>query len=308
MKNLHIYEIPKNNCENNKPWKWESSIVNYSRQMQIEGLTGFVSFEKNGFRKNISFDILSTTEKDFEVIAIWKQHTGFQKTSKWKFTSKTTLNVIRVTTQLNEPFLMNKNSTRELKGNDRYEGYIVDLLSEISKLLNFRFEINLVNDGQYGAINSKTNKWNGICLYFVNVTNVNKNCFLGMIGEVLSGKADVAVADLTINSDRELAVDFTHPFMMTGISIVYKNPLTKESSFWSFLSPFTPTVWLYLMTAFAGISLVLFYAGRFTPYEWTIRNACRHHQHILKNDCSMQNSFWATIGSLMLQGSDITPK
>lgn len=130
----------------------------------------------------------------------------------------------------------------------------------------------------------------------------------GMIGEILSGEADIAVADLTINSDRELAVDFTHPFMTTGISIVFKKPQTKESSFWSFLSPFTLSVWFYLMIAFVSISLVLFYVGRFTPYEWVCRNACRHHRQTLKNACNVRNSFWATIGSLMLQGSDITPK
>src|SRR5699024_7489011 len=91
----------------------------------------------------------------------------------------------------------------------------------------------------------------------------------GMIGEVLRGEADIAVADLTINSNRELAVDFTYPFMATGISIIYKRPTTKETSLWSFLSPFSTIVWIYLMTAFAGISVVLFCIGRFSPYEWT---------------------------------------
>ena len=131
----------------------------------------------------------------------------------------------------------------------------------------------------------------------------------GMIGEVMRGEADIAVADLTINSYRELAVDFTYPFMTTGISIIYKPlPNSRETSLWSFLSPFSALVWVYLLTAFVGISLVLFYIGRFTPYEWSNQHACRHHEPELINSCSMRNSFWCTIGSLMQQGSDVTPK
>jgi len=129
-----------------------------------------------------------------------------------------------------------------------------------------------------------------------------------MIGEVLRGDADIAVADLTINSNRELAVDFTYPFMTTGISILYKRPLTRETSLWSFLSPFSTVVWIYLLAAFVGISLVLFYVGRFTPYEWQNPHPCKHHSPELLNVCNVRNSFWCIIGSLMQQGSDVTPK
>ena len=130
-----------------------------------------------------------------------------------------------------------------------------------------------------------------------------------MIGEVQRDEADIAIADLTINSNRELAVDFTYPFMSTGISIIYKQPTTKETSLWSFLSPFSALVWIYLMSAFAGISLVLFYVGRFTPYEWANPHPCKHHQQPeLQNACSARNSFWCTMGSLMQQGSDVAPK
>lgn len=129
-----------------------------------------------------------------------------------------------------------------------------------------------------------------------------------MIGEVIRGEADIAVADLTINSNRELAVDFTYPFMATGISIIYKRPTTKETSLWSFLSPFSAIVWIYLLTAFAGMSLILFCVGRFTPYEWTNPHPCPHHEPVLENALTMRSSFWCSIGSLMQQGSDVAPK
>lgn len=129
-----------------------------------------------------------------------------------------------------------------------------------------------------------------------------------MIGEIINGDADMAIADLTITPLREEVVDFTYPFMATGITILYKRPTTKETSLWSFLAPFSPIVWIYLITAIVSISLVLFYVGRFTPYQWLNPNPCPHHEPILENEMTSRNSFWCTIGSLMQQGTEVAPK
>ena len=41
-----------------------------------------------------------------------------------------------------------------------------------------------------------------------------------MIAELVNRKADVIVTSVKINSDRQKAVDFTVPFLDTGISII----------------------------------------------------------------------------------------
>jgi ionotropic glutamate receptor len=70
----------------------------------------------------------------------------------------------------------------------RYEGYNIDLIDEISKILGFNYSVQIVADGSYGSYNAKTDTWNG------------------MIGELLSQKADLAVADLTITYEREQVI------------------------------------------------------------------------------------------------------
>ena len=40
----------------------------------------------------------------------------------------------------------------------------------------------------------------------------------GMIAELRSQKADMAVIDMSVTSIRQTAVDFTMPFMSTGVS------------------------------------------------------------------------------------------
>lgn len=46
------------------------------------------------------------------------------------------------------------------------------------------------------------------------------NTWNGLIGEIVSGEADVIVSSVKVNSDRQKAVDFTVPFLDTGISII----------------------------------------------------------------------------------------
>ena len=127
-------------------------------------------------------------------------------------------------------------------------------------------------------------------------------------GEVINGKADIAVVDLTITSKRAEAVDFTLPFMNTGISILFKKPTTKVTTLFSFLSPFSNIVWVYVLAAYVGVSTILFIVGRLSPYEWDNPHPCRQEDFVLENNFSLTNSFFFTIGSLMQQGSDLTPK
>ena len=46
---------------------------------------------------------------------------------------------------------------------------------------------------------------------------------------------------------------------------------------------------------------------RFSPYEWDNPHPC-NEQEVLVNEFSLCNSMWFTVGSLMQQGSDLTPK
>lgn len=174
-------------------------------------------------------------------------------------------------------------------GNDQFEGYTVDLVEELSKLLNFKYKFKLVDDGAYGIKNEK-GEWNG------------------MIGELIRNEADIAIVDLTITSKREEAVDFTLPFMNTGISILFKKPTTKVTTLFSFLSPFSMLVWIYVVGAYIGVSAILFIVGRLSPYEWDNPHPCRQEDQVLENNFSLLNSFSFTIGSLMQQGSSLAPK
>ncbi|NWY19779.1 GRIK3 protein, partial [Aphelocoma coerulescens] len=128
-----------------------------------------------------------------------------------------------------------RKSDTALFGNDRFEGYCIDLLKELAIILGFSYEIRLVEDGKYGAQDEK-GQWNG------------------MIKELIDHKADLAVAPLTITHVREKAIDFSKPFMTLGVSILYRKPNGTNPSVFSFLNPLSPDIWMYILLAYLGVS------------------------------------------------------
>ena len=60
-----------------------------------------------------------------------------------------------------DPFFMVKAPVlgKNYTGNDRFEGYCVDLMKRLSKYLNVTYEIRLVKDGKFGSKSSVFNNF-----------------------------------------------------------------------------------------------------------------------------------------------------
>uniref|UniRef100_A0ACB8FHI4 Glutamate receptor ionotropic, kainate 1 n=1 Tax=Sphaerodactylus townsendi TaxID=933632 RepID=A0ACB8FHI4_9SAUR len=191
-----------------------------------DGLTGRITFNKtDGLRKDFDLDIISLKEEGTE-----------------KAAGEVTIHLYKVWKK-EDPYVMYKKSDKPLYGNDRFEGYCLDLLKELSNILGFIYEVKLVSDGKYGAQNDK-GEWNG------------------MVKELIDHKADLAVAPLTITYVREKVIDFSKPFMTLGISILYRKPNGTNPGVFSFLNPLSPDIWMYVLLACLGVSCVLFVIAR----------------------------------------------
>lgn len=57
---------------------------------------------------------------------------------------------------------MLKESSLELFGNDRFEGFGIDLIHELSLMLGFNYEFRLQENKDYGSINEETKEWTGM--------------------------------------------------------------------------------------------------------------------------------------------------
>lgn len=60
------------------------------------------------------------------------------------------------------PYFMMKESDQILVGNDRFEGFVFDIIDEISQMLGFNYIFKLVDDSNWGSLNKITGEWNGM--------------------------------------------------------------------------------------------------------------------------------------------------
>lgn len=98
------------------------------------------------------------------------------------------------------------------------------------------------------------------------------------------------------------------PFMNLGISILYAKPIKEPPSLFSFLSPLSLDVWMYTITAYLGVSILLFILARMAPSDWESPHPCQKDSDEVENIWGMLNCTWLTMGSIMGQGCDILPK
>ncbi|XP_067471688.1 glutamate receptor, ionotropic, N-methyl D-aspartate 2Ca [Thunnus thynnus] len=105
------------------------------------------------------------------------------------------------------------------------KGFCIDILKKLSRNIKFSYDLYLVTNGKHGKL--VRGIWNG------------------MIGEVFYKRADMAIGSLTINEERSEIIDFSVPFVETGISVmVARSNGTVSPS--AFLEPYSPAVWVMM--------------------------------------------------------------
>jgi len=158
---------------------------------------------------------------------------------------------VTVVMALSEPYLMLKEyegmkkygvrSMEEYEGLsvwEKYEGFSKDLVLELCKEAKIKVDIRVVDS--YGKYDENTGRWTG------------------MIGELIEGTADMAIADLTITEARDKVIDFSVPFMKGGITILYKKPPPCEPNMFFFLTPFSMEVWISIIASYLGMVILYF--------------------------------------------------
>uniref|UniRef100_A0A8C7WME4 Glutamate receptor n=1 Tax=Oryzias sinensis TaxID=183150 RepID=A0A8C7WME4_9TELE len=280
------------------PWGQGIDIQRALQQVRIDGLTGHIQFNEKGRRTNYTVSVMELAPSGPKKVGYWNEDEKYVTTTSFIRGSNDTYGLLNrtyiVTTILESPYVMLKKNHEQLVGNDRYEGYIVELAAEIAKHVGYQYKLKIVSDGKYGARDPENTKmWNG------------------MVGELVYGKADLAVAPLTITLVREEVIDFSKPFMSLGISIMIKKPTKSKPGVFSFLDPLAYEIWMCIVFAYIGVSVVLFLVSRFSPYEWhaeDYEDGAEPQTPTQTNEFGIFNSLWFSLGAFMQQGCDISPR
>lgn len=268
-------------------------MMGMERSEIYEGASGKVFFDQTTkTRVNFQLEILELSGGNFTRIGSWDKHEKVKYDRDLAAVEAQIVESIvskrfKIVSKRSEPFFMYRNSSEEepLVGNDRFEGYVVDLIIELQKVLKFEYDLEEIPDNQYGSKDPNTKQWNGI------------------VKHLLERKADLGVADMSITYERKTAVDFTAPFMNLGIGILYKKPEEKETRLFSFLDPFDTSVWLYTGLSFISISFLLFLVSRINSDDWEPTHPCNQEPEEVESIWNIMNCVWLSMGSIMGQGA-----
>ncbi|XP_075846163.1 glutamate receptor ionotropic, NMDA 2C isoform X1 [Microtus pennsylvanicus] len=128
------------------------------------------------------------------------------------------------------------------------KGFCIDILKKLAKVVKFSYDLYLVTNGKHGK--RVRGVWNG------------------MIGEVYYKRADMAIGSLTINEERSEIIDFSVPFVETGISVmVARSNGTVSPS--AFLEPYSPAVWVMMFVmCLTVVAITVFMFEYFSPVSY----------------------------------------
>ncbi|XP_053400245.1 glutamate receptor ionotropic, kainate 2-like isoform X6 [Mercenaria mercenaria] len=267
-----------------------SDLRRQVRTIDINGCTGPLNFTRQGSRNETYLQMIALEGLVNGASGTW--YSGGDKLEKRVQPSKTYSTmllknndifadrILRITTLIEPPFVQWKNKTPEeglAMGNEKFEGFCKDIIDEIAKMLNFKYNLTVVPDRKFGSLKPPPRYWTG------------------MVRHLLDDKADVALAPFSITPERSAVVDFTKPFMTKGTSVVVRKP---ERSVWpfQFLSPLSKIVWIAIFLSFVFIGLFLFVVTRITNDDQTD----------FRDDLKV--SFWYVWGTLLradLSGSPL---
>ena len=166
---------------------------------------------------------------------------------------------------------------------------LVELLQQLAKRVRFTPRLHFVKDKKFGSLDKATGQWNG------------------MVGEVVRGEADTALYSLTITGSRSEIVDFTHPFIAAGSGIIVSTQVNTFYPYinYSFLRPFSSTLWIITLAIFAGCVVILW-----TAEGWNHRRVYgirpRAGQSVGRLLESMSYSWGVLVQKVLQEGGPLT--
>ncbi|KRT86253.1 hypothetical protein AMK59_2049 [Oryctes borbonicus] len=292
--------VRKLTCDGEERGIHSFGLANYMKIRPIPNtITGKINFE-NDHRSTLTLQVVEIMQGRLRKTAYWSaadpESVTVVRTEKEQqelidlYIKNTTF---VVSSRIGQPYLMYKkpeDPDEVLEGNDAFEGFSMDIIDHIAKMLNFSYKFVLTKNNKYGSFDKEKKTWDGL------------------IKDILDRKAHLAICDLTITQERRSAVDFSLPFMTLGISILYTKPKPQERDIFAFMNPLDIVVWMYILAAYVSITLVMFFLTRLAPGDWENPNPNDPNPEELENIWDLKNASWLILGSTMSQGCDILPK
>ncbi|KAL2895374.1 Glutamate receptor 3.3 [Bienertia sinuspersici] len=228
----------------------------------LMGLTGPLKFGKDRSLGHPGYDIINVMGTGYRQIGYWSNYSGLSTTSPeilysrppnhssanqhlhpafwpggsmtvprgWVFPTSGAL--LKIGVPLRASF--KEFVTRVPGSHNMFKGFCIDVFQSAVNLLSYPvpFEFIAFGDG-----------------------HKNPN-YTALVNKIVAGNFDAAVGDIAIVTSRTRMVDFTQPFVSSGLVVVA--PFKKiNSGAWAFLEPFSPLMWCVIVLSFITVGVVV---------------------------------------------------
>lgn len=230
------------------------------RDVSFTGATGPVKLDSDGNLIQPAYDIVNVVGSGLRTIGYWSNYSG--------------LSVVSPETLYKKPF--NVSASQELHAAiwpgdtvTRPRGWVFpnngnELRIGVPDRVSYR---------QFISVDNQTGTVGGFCIdvfaaainllqypvtyRFVPFGNGRENpSYTELIGRILTNEFDAVVGDVAIVTNRTKVVDFTQPYVASGL-VILTAVKTQSSDAWAFLQPFTIRMWSVTGVFFLVVGAVI---------------------------------------------------
>ncbi|CAN1127743.1 Glutamate receptor 3.3 [Linum perenne] len=231
-------------------------------QGNLVGLTGPVKFELDKSLNRPAYDVINVVGTGFRRIGYWSNYSGLStvppetlysrppnrssanqhlysviwpgetssKPRGWVFPNNGKL--LRIGVPLRVSY---KEFVSPVRGtSDKFQGFCIDVFTAAVNLLQYP-----------------------VPYQFVPIGDGKKNpSYTDIVNSVYTGSLDAAIGDIAIVTNRTKIVDFSQPYVASGLVVVV--PFRKmNTGAWAFLRPFSPLMWIVTGCFFLAVGIVV---------------------------------------------------
>lgn len=236
-------------------------LLNNILMTDFVGLTGPIKFNHDRSLVNPAYDVINVIGTGFRRIGYWSNHSGLStlppetlysrpanfssakqqlysvvwpgqtitKPRGWVFPSNGKLLKIGVPDRVSYREFVSK-----VRGTNTFKGFCIDVFTAAVSLLPYAVPYEFIPYGD----------------------GLKNPSYMELVTKVATGDFDGAVGDIAIVTNRTKIVDFTQPFVTSGLVVV--TPFKKlNTGAWAFLRPFSPLLWGVTAAFFIVVGIVV---------------------------------------------------
>ncbi|CAJ1942189.1 unnamed protein product [Sphenostylis stenocarpa] len=230
-------------------------------EVNMTGVSGLFKYASDGNLVNPAYEIINVIGTGTRRIGYWSNYTGLsivppealyskppnrssasqkllpvfwpgettQKPRGWVFPNNGKMLKIGVPKRVSY-----RDFVSQVQGTDMFKGFCIDVFLSAVNLLPYAVPYKFVAYGDGDSNPSNTE----------------------LVRLITAGVFDAAVGDITITTERTKMVDFTQPYIESGLVVVASVKKT-DSNAWAFLTPFTPMMWTVTAIFFLLVGAVV---------------------------------------------------